>query len=115
MPRDGDRPIENDVRHMELARAKQLFDAALVHQQRAEWDCAERLYREALVFAPGRPSVLNNLAAVLLRLGKVAESESLLASLIAANPADATVILNLGNSRLELHANDEALHLFDKA
>ena len=49
----------------DLERAQQLFFSALDAHKDGRPADAERLYREALDLAPGRPSLLNNLAAVL--------------------------------------------------
>jgi Flp pilus assembly protein TadD len=57
-----------------LARAKELFLAALAHQERGELAAAEQIYREALELAPTRPSIANNLALVLLRLERFSEA-----------------------------------------
>jgi Flp pilus assembly protein TadD len=66
-----------------LARAKELFLAALAHQERGELAAAEQIYREALELAPTRPSIANNLALVLLRLERFSEAESLFKELPA--------------------------------
>ena len=48
-----------------LAEAKRLFLEALALQEKGDLERAEGLYRKALTLAPERPSVMNNLAAVL--------------------------------------------------
>jgi tetratricopeptide (TPR) repeat protein len=98
-----------------LTRAKELFFAALGHQERGELAAAERLYRQALELAPERPSILNNLAAVLLRSRRFAEAEPLCRKLASTDPTNATAILNLGNCRLGLKSTEEALAAFETA
>ena len=51
----------------DIARAKQLFLTALEEQNAGRLANAEQFYRQALDLAPGRPSLLNNLANVLLK------------------------------------------------
>jgi predicted O-linked N-acetylglucosamine transferase (SPINDLY family) len=98
-----------------LADAKELFFAALAHQEKGELAAAERLYSKALELTPERPSIINNLAVVLLRLQRFSEAESLFKGLLSKNPGDATAILNLGNCRLGLKAAEEALTAFEMA
>jgi len=98
-----------------LAEAKVLFLAALAHQERGELAQSERLYRQALELAPDRPSVINNLAVVLLRLRRFSEAELLCKRLLSESPRDATAILNLGNCQLGLGSAKEALASFDLA
>src|SRR4051812_23745914 len=98
-----------------LVQSKELFFQALACQQQEDLDNAERLYRKALELAPGRASVLNNLAGVLLRLKRYAEAEILCNQLVDAAPADATAFLNLGNCRLGLRQPEAALAAYDRA
>jgi tetratricopeptide (TPR) repeat protein len=98
-----------------LVRAKELFLRGLAHQQRGEPVEAEACYRQALDLAPERPSVLNNLAAVLLTLRRFPEAEVLCRKLVAANPRDATALLNLGNCQLASEHPEDALASFDAA
>jgi len=99
----------------DLGRAKELFLAGLAHQEKGELSEAERLYRQALELAPERPSVINNLAVVLLRSGRFFEAEPLCRKLLSIIPHDATAILNLGNCQLALKFPTEALGSFDRA
>src|ERR1044071_10500564 len=98
-----------------LARAKELFLAALAHEERGERAAAEQIYREALELAPTRPSIANNLALVLLRLERFSEAVSLFKELLSTSPGDATAVLNLGNCQLGLKATAEALAFFERA
>lgn len=98
-----------------VARAKELFLAAVASQANGELAEAERLYREALKLAPERPSIVNNLAAVLLQSARFSEAEPLCKRLLSTDPSDATGLLNLGNCQLGLNAAEEALISFDRA
>jgi tetratricopeptide (TPR) repeat protein len=73
----------------ELARAQQLFFAALAAQNAGRLAEAEALYREALGLAPGRPSLLNNLANVLRQQERCDEALAVCTSLLVAAPGEA--------------------------
>jgi len=98
-----------------LADAKQLFLEALALQEKGDLERAEGLYRKALTLAPERPSVMNNLAAVLFSLKKYSEAKLLCERLLAIDPADATALLHLGNCQAQLDLAGEALIAYDKA
>lgn len=98
-----------------LAKAQELFFAALDAQNRKQLDVAERLYRETLALAPDRPSVLNNLATVLLQQDKCVESLACCEQLITISPGDAGARNNLGNAMAALGRHQEALLQFDHA
>ncbi len=98
-----------------FAEAKQLFLAGLECQEKGELEKAEHCYRQALELAPERPSVMNNLAAVLLRLQRYGEARSLCEKLLAMDSKDAEAILNSGNCQLALKSPAEALRTFDAA
>jgi len=98
-----------------LAKAQELFFAALDAQSRKQPDVAERLYRETLALAPDRPSVLNNLATVLLQQDKCAEALACCEQLITISPDDAGARNNLGNAMAALGRHQEALLQFDHA
>ena len=98
-----------------LAQAQELFFAALDAQNRKQFDRAEHLYREALALAPDRPSVLNNLAAVLQELGKFTDAQACCERLLLVSPGDAGAINNFGNVLAATGRHEEALQQFDHA
>jgi protein O-GlcNAc transferase len=98
-----------------LEQARQLFLEALAMQEKGEFERAEHLYREALVAAPERPSVMNNLATVCIELKKYPEARLLCERLLELNPADEAAFLNLGNCRLRQGSPGEALPWYDHA
>jgi Flp pilus assembly protein TadD len=82
-----------------LARAQELFFAALEAQGRKQLDIAERFYREALALAPDRPGILNNLA----------ESRVYCERLLSLNSADADAWMISGYAQSGLKLWPEAL------
>lgn len=73
----------------DLARAQELFFAALDAQNAGRLAEAGQLYREALVHAPERPSLLNNLAGVLREQQRLDEALTVCATLLQVAPEDA--------------------------
>jgi tetratricopeptide (TPR) repeat protein len=98
-----------------LAKAQELFFAALDAQNSGQLDVAERRYREALALAPDRPSILNNLATVLQQQGQFAESRDYCERLLALNPADAGAWMISGNAQAGLKRWPEAVAGYDRA
>lgn len=96
-----------------LVQAQELFFAALDAQNLKQFDIAERLYREALALAPDRPSLLNNLAAVLQQQGNFTEALACCERLISISPDDASTMNNYGNALAAMGRHDEALQQFD--
>jgi protein O-GlcNAc transferase len=98
-----------------LAEAKQLFLDALALHERGELEQAEDLYLRALALAPDRPSVMNNLAAVLVERRKYTEAEALCHKLLGMNGSDEMALLNLGTCQLRQGAPAAALLTYEKA
>jgi tetratricopeptide (TPR) repeat protein len=99
----------------DLAQAQELFFSALAIQKDGDFSGAEILYRKALVLAPDRPSILNNLAAVLQLQGKHAESLSCSKRLLDMNERDASAWMNRGNAEAGLKLLPQALASYDRA
>jgi tetratricopeptide (TPR) repeat protein len=98
-----------------LANAQSLFFSALNAQEKGDLDAAERLYREALVLAPGRPSIVKNLAAVLFELKKLDDACALCTQHLESHPADALLWTQLGNTRLGMAQFEQALESYTTA
>jgi len=98
-----------------LQRAEQLFVEALAHHQRGSLARAGELYEAALGLAPGRSSVMNNLATVYFELGKFADARSLCERVLQAHPEDPVALLNLGNCQLKLGSTEEALASYERS
>ena len=95
--------------------AEQLFYQALAKQQENELADAEALYRNAMQLAPGRPSILSNLAVVLVGLQRHAEAETIAIRLLQADPHDEESLLLLGACQSHLGRKHEALATFERA
>jgi tetratricopeptide (TPR) repeat protein len=111
----------------DLERARVLFEQALALHSAERLPEAEALYRQALELAPERPSLLVNLGAVALRLGRGREAQRLarrallrepdspeaLALLVEAKRAREGVAAALAEAELLLdrHPQVPALHL----
>ena len=97
-----------------LAEAKRLFLDALALQQRRDLEQAKSLYQKALALAPGHPSVMNNLAAVLIELRQFPEARALCERLLEMNPKDEAALLKLANCQLRQGSAEAALLSYDR-
>jgi len=93
--------------NLDLAASR--FLAALDLQQRGRLSEAEAAYREALALAPGRESVLNNLATVLLQLQRHDEALDLCRQALAANPDNVQALNNRAMCLVEMGGVRDAL------
>jgi len=98
-----------------LERAKALFSGGLAAHGAGDWEGAERLYREALALAPGRPSLLFNLGRLLLDRERDAEAERLFGEVLQTTPHDHEAHCNLGICRARQGRFEEALASYDRA
>ena len=98
-----------------LANAQSLFFSALQAHERSDLKTAEHLYREALALAPGRSSIIKNLAAVLLESAKFDEVRALCSGHLRSHPDDAVVWTQLGNNFLGEGQFAQALESFTTA
>lgn len=76
---------------------------------------AERKFAAALSLVPGRPSILTNLGAVRLRLGRADEAIHLLQEALAQEPANAEALGHCGAALAETGQPREALAVFERA
>lgn len=97
------------------ALARQHFLDGIVHFEANHLGDAERCFEAALALAPGRPSVLTNLGATRVRLGKFAEAAPLLRAACVAESGNAEAWGHLGTACAELGLLEEALGAFDRA
>ncbi len=95
--------------------AEELFYQALAKQEENALNDAEALYRKALQLAPGRPSILGNLAVVLVGLRRFEEAEKIAARLLQMNPNDEESLLMLGMCQSNLGQRQNALETFERA
>ena len=98
-----------------LEKAKQLFLEALALHEKGDLERAARLYQEALALAPERPSVMNNLAAVYLKLKRYLEAKRLCERLLQIHPEDEGALVNLGACQIKLDSPEDALTSCDRA
>jgi predicted TPR repeat methyltransferase len=99
--------------HFEQARA--LFLSGVEHYQAARLEQAERQFAAALSLMPGRPSVLTNLGAVRLKLGRTEEALALLQEALVQEPGNAEALGHCGTALAELGRPGEAVAHFDRA
>lgn len=98
-----------------LEEAKRVFLDALALHQKGELEPARALYERALALAPGRASVMNNLATVYLAQKNFLEARRLCESVLKQDPADEVALVNLGNCHLGIKEVDAALLYYQKA
>ena len=92
-----------------MAQARQHFLAGVTHFEAGELGQAERSFEAALALAPGRASVLANLGAARVRLGKFADALPLLEQVTVAEPGNADAWGHLGTACAESSGRDEVL------
>ena len=98
-----------------LERARDLFARGLEEHLARRWQQAERLYREALALAPGRPSLVFNLARLMLDQQRDAEAEQLFRQVLQVSADDHEARYNLGVSLARQGRFEEALASYDGA
>jgi SAM-dependent methyltransferase/tetratricopeptide (TPR) repeat protein len=98
-----------------LERASQLFFQALNEQQAGRLTQAETLYREALVLAPDRTSVMINLAAVLIGQNRFTEALRYCERVIKLDPTQEDAVKNAAVCRRLLAGEEESRTLMDQA
>jgi predicted TPR repeat methyltransferase len=99
--------------HFEQART--LFLEGVAHYGAGRLPQAEQKFAAALSLAPGRPSVLTNLGAVRLKLGRADEALALLQEALAQEPDNVEALGHCGTALAELGRTREALECFDRA
>lgn len=99
----------------DLEKARQLFFAALSHHRQGDLANAVRNYEDALVLAPERPSIMSNLAAVYVQLGRYADAKSLCERCLEIDPRDTGALVHLGICLTRMNAPAAALQHFERA
>ena len=94
-------------------KARDLFFNGLACIEAANYAGAEYAFREALELFPERPSVIANLAAVLVKQSKFDEASEYATQAIALDPNNAQAYLNLGLCQTHQGAFSEAIASFD--
>lgn len=98
-----------------LEQARTFFMEGLMHWQAGRLPLAEQKFAAALALAPGRPSVLTNLGAVRLRLGRPREALELLQEAVEKEPDNAEALGYCGTALAELGDPAHALPLLERA
>jgi protein O-GlcNAc transferase len=98
-----------------LEKAKRLFLEAAQLLLKEEYAGAEPLLRQALELAPGRASIVSNLAAALIGQEKFSEARSLAEHATTADPNNAEAWLNLGRCHEHERALPAALEAYRRA
>lgn len=98
-----------------LAQARTFFLEGLEHYQAGRLQLAEHKFAAALALAPGRPSVLTNLGAVRLKLGRARDALELLQEAAAKEPDNAEALGYCGVALAELGDPAHALPMLERA
>jgi predicted TPR repeat methyltransferase len=98
-----------------LEQARELFFAGVAEYEAGRYADAERRFLAALGLAPGRPSVLVNLAATQLKLGRAAEALEALDEAAAAEAPGADALHHRATALAMLGREAEALAACERA
>lgn len=98
-----------------LEQARTFFLEGVQHYQAGRLPLAEQKFAAALALAPGRPSVLTNLGAVRLKLGRAAEALEVLQEAVQKEPDNAEALGYCGTALAELGQPAAALPLLERA
>lgn len=101
--------------HTPFEQARTLFLQGVAHYAAGRWTEAEEKFVAAQALVPGRASVLTNLGAVRLKLGRAGEALPLLQQALAQEPANAEALGHCGTALAELGRPAEALACFERA
>src|SRR3954465_7713354 len=96
-------------------QARRFFLDGVAHYQAGRLAQAEQQFAAAQALAPGRPSVLTNLGAVRLKLGRPEEALAVLQDALAKEPDNGEALGHCAAAHAELGHAQEALALFDRA
>lgn len=98
-----------------LEQARIFFQDGVADYEAGRLLQAEQKFAAALSLAPGRPSVLTNLGAVRLKLGKREEALALLQEALAQEPDNVDALGHSAAALAEMGVPTEALSLFNRA
>jgi predicted TPR repeat methyltransferase len=96
-------------------QARRFFLDGVAHYQAGRLAQAEQQFAAAQALAPGRPSVLTNLGAVRLKLGRPEDALPVLQEALAQEPDNGEALGHCAAAHAELGHAQEALALFDRA
>jgi predicted TPR repeat methyltransferase len=98
-----------------VEQARTFFLDGVRHYEEGRLAQAEQQFAAALALVPGRPSVLTNLGAVRLQLGRTEEALALLEEAIAREPDNAEALGHCGAALAQLGRLAPALTMFDRS
>ena len=98
-----------------IEQARAFFLEGVGHYQAGRWLQAERQFAAALSLVPGRPSLLTNLGAVRIKLGRPDEALALLQEAVRLEPENPEALGHCGTALAELGLPAQALQMFDRA
>ena len=118
--RELSRLDEAEAAYRELmAKAPQLLDGprglGLVSSQRGDHATALAHFQAALALAPDNVTLLQEVASQLQELGRQAEAENLLQSIVVRRPDSAQALIAYAKSIRHRISEDELIRLFEKA
>jgi predicted TPR repeat methyltransferase len=96
-------------------QARTLFLEGVAHYQAGRLAAAEQKFAGALALVPGRPSVLTNLGAVRLKLGRAEEALAVLEEALRQEPGNAEALGHCATALAELGRTRDAVAMFDRA
>lgn len=96
-------------------QARTLFLEGVAHYQAGRFSGAEQKFAAALALVPGRASVLTNLGAVRLKLGRAEEALAVLQEALRLEPGNAEALGHCATALAELGRLEEAVATFDRA
>ena len=99
----------------DIISAQTLFAEALKAHQLGDFETAQRLYFEALRYAPDRPSIVANLATALFQLERFEAARDLCLDVLTRQPDDAALWVRLGNAQSRLQQHKQALSSYERA
>ena len=100
--------------HSDFDQARQLFQEGIAHFEAGRLEQAEAKFLASLALMPGRVSILTNLAATRLRLGRPADALPSLEQALTQAPDDVPARLQLGIALSALAQHAQALTHFQR-
>jgi predicted TPR repeat methyltransferase len=96
-------------------QARQAFVAGIEQFERQDFEAAASFFEQALQLAPGRPSVLMNLGASCVQLGRFERADECLSQTLAADDQQCDAWVAWGITKIALGDWPQALHCHERA
>ena len=98
-----------------IEQARQAFMDGVEQFERQQFEAAAALFEQALRLAPGRPSVLMNLGASCVQLGRFEQADACLQQALAADDSQTDAWVAWGVTQMALGQWAQALHSHERA